>query len=659
MHRIPHLAMLIALCVSEAIATPALAQHTVFVSPDVATDDPGDSETVLQSWDVLAYHSPDYQPVPVVSFPERTVVDALHKLDAPGCWLFSVGTSTELPPGGGVVFHPQDVIQYDGSTYALYFDGSANGVPPGVNVDAAFLIGGDSGDLVISFDVATTIGAETFEAADLVRFTAGSFSLYFDASTAGAGIAGSSNLVGAAACGGTVLAFDVATDLSPTTGPATYARGNLAEWDGANFNLFDSLAGWPRSSVINALTCCADEDGDIICNQNDNCPADPNADQQDADSDGLGDECDPCQVDPLNDPDTDGVCGGIDNCPSLYNPGQANVDSDGFGDLCDSCPADPLDDCDTDGSTAEEVPADEGGTIETPDGSLTLDIPAGALDQDTTISVTELVPGESAVDLTVGPNPGDGQAVSVFDLEPDGQEFDPPVTLTFVADVSEVHPNHLEDLTLYLWTDTDSDGVEDRFVDVPGAACSVVNDPPGCDPSDPPAACVSTVTCTAEVDHFSVYALVAPFDGDDDGIPDLFGGIEDICPEGSNVIDGFHPPMADLVPNGEDVPLPERAFKGRGAMPMRFDYYCGTVPVTDQDAVTPPELLEVWRVGDAEPLPLVDPDVGEANDSGLWFRYTNEHWMYNLDIRDMPQGTYEVGVRMPDGRVFKGGFVLR
>ncbi|RMD98835.1 MAG: hypothetical protein D6812_12760, partial [Deltaproteobacteria bacterium] len=41
-----------------------------------------------------------------------------------------------------------------------------------------------------------------------------------------------------------------------------------------------------------------DEDGDGIENMEDNCPGDPNADQQDADRDGWGDACDLCPADP-------------------------------------------------------------------------------------------------------------------------------------------------------------------------------------------------------------------------------------------------------------------------------------------------------------------------------------------------------------------------
>ena len=36
--------------------------------------------------------------------------------------------------------------------------------------------------------------------------------------------------------------------------------------------------------------------------------------------------------------------------------------------------------------------------------------------------------------------------------------------------------------------------------------------------------------CSAEIAHFSTYGLIAPIDADQDGVADLFGGIEDQCP---------------------------------------------------------------------------------------------------------------------------------
>jgi hypothetical protein len=269
------------------------------------------------------------------------------------------------------------------------------------------------------------------------------------------------------------------------------------------------------------------------------------------------------------------------------------------------------------------------------------------------------VPGDPEVDVSFGENAGLGQAVAVFDLQPDGQAFVPPATLAIAADVSEVNPSQFDHLTLYLWTDTDDDGVDDKFVEIEGADCAVTHDPAGCDPRDPPSTCVSTATCSVELTHFSVYALVAPLDDDDDGIPNLFDGIEDICPDSPNVISGFLSPMTDLVLAAEEALLPDKAFKANRTIPMKLDYICGTEPLTAESSVNPPELFGLWRVGDAEPLPIIDPDSGEANDSGVWFRYSGEHWVYNLSTQGFGTGTYEIFVKMPDGRLFKGGFVLR
>ncbi|MCP3994626.1 MAG: hypothetical protein GY722_06105, partial [bacterium] len=91
-----------------------------------------------------------------------------------------------------------------------------------------------------------------------------------------------------------------------------------------------------------------DIDGDGVCGDVDNCPDDPNPNQEDVDSDGIGDPCDLCPTDPVNDPDGDDVCEGVDNCPGVANPGQEDLDLDGDGDLCDVCPQDPDNDPDGD-----------------------------------------------------------------------------------------------------------------------------------------------------------------------------------------------------------------------------------------------------------------------------------------------------------------------
>jgi cysteine-rich repeat protein len=89
--------------------------------------------------------------------------------------------------------------------------------------------------------------------------------------------------------------------------------------------------------LFHVADASADSDGDGVLDCADDCPSAPNADQADADFDGVGDVCDPCVGDGA-DLDGDGICGGNDNCPRVANPGQEDSDGDGHGDVCDACP---------------------------------------------------------------------------------------------------------------------------------------------------------------------------------------------------------------------------------------------------------------------------------------------------------------------------------
>uniref|UniRef100_A0A670YX02 Thrombospondin 3 n=1 Tax=Pseudonaja textilis TaxID=8673 RepID=A0A670YX02_PSETE len=100
--------------------------------------------------------------------------------------------------------------------------------------------------------------------------------------------------------------------------------------------------------------CDDDADGDGIKNVEDNCRLLPNKDQQNSDPDSFGDACDNCPNVPNNDQkdtdqngegdacdndiDGDGIPNGLDNCPKVPNPLQTDRDEDGVGDACDSCP---------------------------------------------------------------------------------------------------------------------------------------------------------------------------------------------------------------------------------------------------------------------------------------------------------------------------------
>ncbi|MCH7879740.1 MAG: thrombospondin type 3 repeat-containing protein, partial [candidate division Zixibacteria bacterium] len=82
-------------------------------------------------------------------------------------------------------------------------------------------------------------------------------------------------------------------------------------------------------------------DGDVFCGDIDNCPSITNPFQTDSDNDGIGDVCDDCPGDNINDPDGDGLCATVDNCPLAANAAQTDTDGDGVGDVCDVCVNDP------------------------------------------------------------------------------------------------------------------------------------------------------------------------------------------------------------------------------------------------------------------------------------------------------------------------------
>ena len=87
--------------------------------------------------------------------------------------------------------------------------------------------------------------------------------------------------------------------------------------------------GTPDCSDACPLDPKNDEDEDGVCGDVDNCPTTANADQADADSDGVGDAC---FVDP--DKDDDGILDVDDNCVDVPNPDQTDWDADGVGDAC-------------------------------------------------------------------------------------------------------------------------------------------------------------------------------------------------------------------------------------------------------------------------------------------------------------------------------------
>jgi hypothetical protein len=269
--------LLLCLAVLGAGGILAHGATPVWVTPDVPTTEALNGTTLLP-WEIYRYDGVAY--TPVLSVPGSPDLNAIHKLDTPGDWLFSVEAPTDLggvllPPG--TVAEARDVIWFDASagTYTVCMSGAASGIPAGSHIDAVYKDGFDvGGDMVVSFDVPTDVPPfpAPFEPGDLVRFSptaggvcsGGTWSItaanpVVDASATAPPIPITSNVDGADdRIGKWTLAFDVPTDLPPafpSTAPAT--PGILVEWDGivGAFSTFEALAGWPITGIVDGLTC--------------------------------------------------------------------------------------------------------------------------------------------------------------------------------------------------------------------------------------------------------------------------------------------------------------------------------------------------------------------------------------------------------------------
>jgi hypothetical protein len=94
----------------------------------------------------------------------------------------------------------------------------------------------------------------------------------------------------------------------------------------------------------------------------------------------------------------------------------------------------------------------DGGVVVSDDGRMTLEIPAGALEQSVEITI----------EAVSGP---DGSASDLYVMEPMGLVFDRPVVVTFDFDAETVGEAEVEDLTLVAQREADWAYLGDQLVD--------------------------------------------------------------------------------------------------------------------------------------------------------------------------------------------------
>jgi hypothetical protein len=145
-------------------------------------------------------------------------------------------------------------------------------------------------------------------------------------------------------------------------------------------------------------------------------------------------------------------------------------------------------------------------------------------------------------------------------------------------------------------------------------------------------------------------------------------GIADRCDAAANTrdydgVDGLASPMAKLVPTGDPVPFPTKAFTAGTTRPLKLRVLCGDANLTDA-TVDPPEIVglsEATRGAlDIKALNLNSDDTNNPNDP--FFRFNNSltggQWAYSMRTSLIGIGTFRLTIRIAGRKEYVAGFVL-
>jgi len=117
-------------------------------------------------------------------------------------------------------------------------------------------------------------------------------------------------------------------------------------------------------------------------------------------------------------------------------------------------------------------------------------------------------------------------------------------------------------------------------------------------------------------------------------------------------VDGFRNPLADLVPEGDPVPLPGVSFRQGRRIRLKLGLLCGATQRSDQE-VAPPEIVQLNMQGQP---PI---DLGAIGTDYLFSFSNGGVWSYRLDTAALAPGIWEITLLIPDGTRWVGGFEIK
>ncbi len=158
------------------------------------------------------------------------------------------------PPGLSGSADDADVLQWDGTSYARVFDASAHQVPSRANLDGLDVV--DGTHFYASFATDTRLpGLGTVQDEDVVHYSDGTWSVWFDGTAHGLTSAGADiDALSVSVSDGT-LSFSTLGNVNPPGVSGTADDADVYTWDGRRFaRAWDaSAAGLPSSANLDGL----------------------------------------------------------------------------------------------------------------------------------------------------------------------------------------------------------------------------------------------------------------------------------------------------------------------------------------------------------------------------------------------------------------------
>ncbi len=255
------MAFLLFLGVILVVASFSLSFAQVFLSPDIPVTIGSDS---FEERDIIFHDDSgflSYLSGEVIGIPRGVNIDAFGFFE--GDLLFSVDVPISLSE---VTYTERDLILYDGSSFSKVLDGVAVGIPNGARIDAGTVL--SDGSMVFSLDIPVTLGGTSFKANDLIKYDGSSFDLYFSGSDNG--IPENANIEGVwVSLEGEIL---FSLDIPCSLNGLEVKDKDIIKWSEGSFSLYfdGTLAGLAEGSDVNALSSgielCEgdfDKDGDV------------------------------------------------------------------------------------------------------------------------------------------------------------------------------------------------------------------------------------------------------------------------------------------------------------------------------------------------------------------------------------------------------------